>query len=145
VNRIIPKKLYSNLRQLGVINESNKVEVENDVERMNPFFVMRSFPQNELAFEIPVRLGDVTEFSFITVGSKDVFDAFMACKVGRASLSFVKMLLPVVLPVLMSSMSSLPDESALLCYHFREFLTLRVSLIFVRLVFFPVCPRLVRC
>jgi hypothetical protein len=32
-----PKKLYSNLRQLGVINGSNKVEVEVDVERMINF------------------------------------------------------------------------------------------------------------
>jgi hypothetical protein len=32
-----PKKLYSNLRQLGVINGSDKVEVEVDVERMNQF------------------------------------------------------------------------------------------------------------
>jgi hypothetical protein len=64
-----PKKLYSNLRQLGVINGSNKVEMEVDVERMNQFFVTRSLPQNELDFDIPVRLG-VPEFSFITVDSK---------------------------------------------------------------------------
>jgi hypothetical protein len=37
-----PKKLYSNLRQLGIINESSKVEMEVDVERMNQFFVTRS-------------------------------------------------------------------------------------------------------
>jgi hypothetical protein len=42
-------------------------------------------PQNKLGFGIPVRLG-VPEFSFITIASKDVFDAFM--------------LLPVVLPAL---------------------------------------------
>jgi hypothetical protein len=74
-----PKKLYSNLRQLGVINGSNKVEVEVDVVRMNQFFVTRKLPQNELDFDIPVRLG-VPEFSFITVESNDVFDAFMAVK-----------------------------------------------------------------
>jgi hypothetical protein len=72
-----PKRFYSNLRQLGVINESNKVEVEVDVERMNQFFVTRSLPQNELDFDIHVRLG-VPEFSFVTVDSKDVFDNFMA-------------------------------------------------------------------
>jgi hypothetical protein len=33
-----PKKLYSNLRQLGVIDGSNKVEAV-DVKRMNQFFV----------------------------------------------------------------------------------------------------------
>jgi hypothetical protein len=57
------KKLYSNLRQLGIINGSNKVEVDVDVEKMNQFFVTRSLPQNQLDFEIPVRLG-VPEFSF---------------------------------------------------------------------------------
>jgi hypothetical protein len=49
-----PKMLYSNLRQLGVINGSNKVEVEVDVERMNQFFCDVKFspvgvvPQPEL-------------------------------------------------------------------------------------------------
>jgi hypothetical protein len=70
----------------------------------------------------------VPEFSFITVDSKDVFDAFMAVKSDASGLDgipllFVKMLLPVV---------SLR-------------VSLRVSLIFVQLVFFPVCPRFVRC
>jgi hypothetical protein len=90
-----PKKLYSNLRQLDVIKESNKVEVAVDVVRMNQFFVTRSLPQNELDFDIPVRLG-VPEFSFVTVDSKDVFDAFMAVIPDASgfdgiSLSFVKM------------------------------------------------------
>jgi carbohydrate-selective porin OprB len=53
----------SNLRQLGVINGSNRVEVEVDVEKMNQFFVTQSWPQNKLNFDIPVRLG-VPEFSF---------------------------------------------------------------------------------
>jgi hypothetical protein len=48
-------RMYSNLRQLGVINGSNKVKVEVDVKRMNQF-VARSLPQNELDFAIPVRL-----------------------------------------------------------------------------------------
>jgi hypothetical protein len=38
---------------LGVINGSNKVKVEIDVEKMNQFFVTRSLPQNELDFKIP--------------------------------------------------------------------------------------------
>jgi hypothetical protein len=44
---------------------------------MNQFFVTQSLPQNELDFDIPVRLS-VPEFTFIMVDSKDVFDAFMA-------------------------------------------------------------------
>jgi hypothetical protein len=57
-----------------------------------------------LDFDIPVRLG-VPEFSFITVDSKNVFDAFMAVKSDASGLdgiplSFVKILLPVVLPAL---------------------------------------------
>jgi hypothetical protein len=72
-----PKKLYLNLRQLDIINGSNKVEMEVDVERMNQFFVTRSLLQIELDFDIPVWLA-VPELSFITVDSKDVFDAFMA-------------------------------------------------------------------
>jgi hypothetical protein len=45
------------------------------------------------------------EFSFVTVDSKDVFDTFMAVKLEASGLdgiplSFVKMLLPVVLPAL---------------------------------------------
>jgi hypothetical protein len=54
-----PKKMYSNLRQLGVIN---KVEVEVHVERMNQFFVTRSLPQNELDFDIPVRIASASAF-----------------------------------------------------------------------------------
>jgi hypothetical protein len=95
--------LYANL-QLGVINGSNKIEVMFDVERMNQFFVTQSSPQNELDFDIPVRLG-VPEFVCITVDSKVVFDAFMAVKLNACGLdgiplSFVKMLLPVILPAL---------------------------------------------
>jgi hypothetical protein len=42
--RIQPlKKLYSNLRQLGVINGTNKVELGVDVEKINPFFVTQSW------------------------------------------------------------------------------------------------------
>jgi hypothetical protein len=47
--------MYWNLRQMGIINGSNKVEVEVDVERMNQFFVKLSLPQNELDFDISVR------------------------------------------------------------------------------------------
>jgi hypothetical protein len=75
-----------NLRQLGVIfNGSNKIKVVIDVERMNQFFMTRSLPQNELDFDIPVRLG-VPEFLFITVDSQDVFDAFMAVKLDASGL-----------------------------------------------------------
>jgi hypothetical protein len=99
-----PKKLYLNLCQLGIINGSNKVEMKVDVERMNQFFVTQSLPQNELDFDIPVGLG-VPEFSFFTVDSKDIFDAFMAVKSNASGpdgipQSFVKLLLPVVLPAL---------------------------------------------
>jgi hypothetical protein len=80
-----PKKLQSNLRQLGVTNGSNKVEVEVDVERMNQFFVSRNLPQTKLDFEIPVRLG-VPEFSFVTIDSRDVFDAFMTVKSDASGL-----------------------------------------------------------
>jgi hypothetical protein len=41
------------LQKVGVINGSNKVEVEIDVERMNHLFVTRSLPQNEVDFDIP--------------------------------------------------------------------------------------------
>jgi hypothetical protein len=113
------------------------------VERRNQFFVTRNLLQSGLDFDIPVCL---PKFSFVMVDYKDVFDAFMAVKLDASCLdgiplSFVKMLLLVVLPAL----SSLPDGSALLCYQLWKFLTLRVSLIFVRLVFLPVCPRFVRC
>jgi hypothetical protein len=54
------------MRQLCVINGSNKVEVEVYMKRINQFFVTRSLPQNELDFDIPVRL-DVPEFSLIKV------------------------------------------------------------------------------
>jgi hypothetical protein len=74
------------------------------VERMNQFFVTRILPLNKLDLDISVRLG-VPEFLFVTVDSKDVFDAFMAIKLDASCLdgiplSFVKMLLPVVLPAL---------------------------------------------
>jgi hypothetical protein len=45
--------MYSNLRQSGVNNGLNKVEVEVDVGKMNQFFVTRSLPHNELDFDIP--------------------------------------------------------------------------------------------
>jgi hypothetical protein len=76
-----------------------------DVEKMNQFFVTRRLRQNELDFDIPVKLG-VPEILFIPVDSKEVFDAFMTVKLDASgldrirmdSLSFVKILLPVVLP-----------------------------------------------
>jgi carbohydrate-selective porin OprB len=87
---------------LGVINGSNKLEVGVDVERMNQFFVTQNFLQNELDFDITVRIG-VPEFSFITVDFKDVFDASIVVKSDASGLdgiplAFVKMLLSVVLP-----------------------------------------------
>jgi hypothetical protein len=59
--------------------------VEDDVGRMNPFFVTRSLPQNELYCIITVRLG-VPQFPFITVDFKSVFDAFMAVKSNASGL-----------------------------------------------------------
>jgi hypothetical protein len=73
-----------------------------DLERMKQFFVTRSLSQNELDFDIPVRVG-VSEFYFITVDSRDVFDAFMAVKSDASGLDgipFHGILLPVVLPAL---------------------------------------------
>jgi hypothetical protein len=55
-----------------------------------------------LDFDIPVRLG-VPEFLFITVDSKDVFDAFMAVKSDASGLAGIPLsffLLLVVLPAL---------------------------------------------
>jgi hypothetical protein len=52
-----------------------------------------------LDFDIPVRLG-VPEFLFITVDSKDVFDAFMGVKSDASGLARIPFLLPVVLPAL---------------------------------------------
>jgi hypothetical protein len=55
---------------LDVINGSNNIEVKIDIERMNQFFVTQSLPQNELEFEISLKLC-VSEFSFITFESKE--------------------------------------------------------------------------
>jgi hypothetical protein len=63
----------------------------------------------------------VPEFSFITVDSKDVFDAFMAVKSDASGLDgipllFVKMLLPVVsLRVSMAGFSDFRPISLLPC------------------------------
>jgi hypothetical protein len=68
------------------------------VKRMNQFFVPQNLPQNKSDFDITLRLG-VPEFSFITVGSKDVVDTFMAVKSDASGLDGIrKMLLPMVLP-----------------------------------------------
>jgi hypothetical protein len=57
-----------------------------NVERMKQFFVTRRLRQNELDFHIPWKLG-VPEISFITVDSKDVYDAFMAVKSDASGLN----------------------------------------------------------
>jgi hypothetical protein len=93
-----PKKLYSNLRQLGVINGSNRVEDEVDVERMNQFFVTRNLPQSELDFDIPVRLG-VPEFSRLILKTFLML-LWLLSSLDGIPLLFVKMLLPMVLPAL---------------------------------------------
>jgi hypothetical protein len=68
-----------------------------------------------------------------------------ASGVDEIPLSFVKMLLPVVLPTLTHLFNFIFTCSEFRSRRkseiFRQFLTLQISLMFVQLVFFPICSR----
>jgi hypothetical protein len=98
------RKLYQNLRGLGVVNAPERLEVEIDVERLNNYFLTRPLLNGGSEFAV-YRTNNVPEFSFATVSEVEICDAVMSIRSDAAGvdgipLPFKKLLLPVVLPVL---------------------------------------------
>jgi hypothetical protein len=98
------QKLYQNLRGLGVVNAPKIPQVEMDVEHLNNYFLTR--PLLNVTGEFAVsRTNNVPEFSFVMVSDGEICDAVMSIRLNATGvdgipLSFIKLLLPVVLPVL---------------------------------------------
>jgi hypothetical protein len=98
------RKLYQNLRGLEVVNAPERVQVEMDVERLNNYFLTTPFLNGAGEFAVS-RTNNVHEFSFATVSESEICDAVMsiwsdAAGVDGIPVSFIKLFLPVVLPVL---------------------------------------------
>jgi hypothetical protein len=89
-----PRKLYDNLRRLGVINGPERFSGDVDVERLSNFFLTRTSLSTGIDFDVPVS-SNVPEFSFVSVTEDEVFNIMT-----MSPLSFIKSLLPVLLGVL---------------------------------------------
>jgi hypothetical protein len=92
------------LRELEVINGSSRGLVGIGFERINDFFVSGPSSSSQLVLEAH-SIMNVPEFSFINVDSTEVSDAVLSVKsnaawVDEIPLSFVRVLLPVILPAL---------------------------------------------
>jgi hypothetical protein len=98
------RKLYHNLRGLGVVNAPERLQVEMDVERLNNYFLTRPLLNGAGEYAVS-RTNNVPEFSFAPVSESKFCDAVMSIKsdaagVDEIPLSFIKLLLQVVLSVL---------------------------------------------
>jgi hypothetical protein len=98
------RKLYQNLRGLGVVNAPERPQVEMDVERLNNFFLTRPLLNGAGEFAVS-RAQNGPEFSFATVSESEIYSVVMSSRTNAAdfdgiALSFIKLLLPVVLPEL---------------------------------------------
>jgi len=95
------KKLFQNLRSLGLIKESNPAVTNMDVNRMNDFFLKKVNRNSDIDFAIP-RATNVPEFSFAQVTEVEVYNSILAIKSNAAGLdevplSFIKLILPIIL------------------------------------------------
>jgi hypothetical protein len=97
------EKLYGNLRKFGLMKRSTLTDTV-DVDALNAFFITKPAPNSDLNFNVPCR-NDVPEFTFSVVDHVDVYEAVNAVKSNAAGcdeipLSIIKLLLPVILPIL---------------------------------------------
>jgi hypothetical protein len=90
-----PRKLYENLRRLGVINSPKKFNGDVDGKRLSSFYLTRPSLSTGIDFGVPDST-NVPEFSFISVTEDEVCNA----GVGEIPLSFIKSLLPALLGAL---------------------------------------------
>jgi hypothetical protein len=93
------RKLYKNLRGLGVVNVPERLQVEMDVERLNNLTRPLLNGAGELAVS---RTNNVHEFSSATVSESEICDTVISIRseatgVDEKPLSFIKLILPVVL------------------------------------------------
>jgi hypothetical protein len=101
------RKLYQNLRGLGIVNASERPQVEMDVERLNNYFLTRPLLNGAGAFTVS-RTNNVPEFSFATVSKSEICDAGMSIRsaatgVDGIPLSFIKLLLHIFDQIFVSS------------------------------------------
>jgi hypothetical protein len=81
-----------------------KLRVELDVERLNNYFLTRPLLNGAGEYAVSCT-NNVHEFSFATVSESEICDAVMSIRseaagVDEIQLSFIKLLLPMFLPVL---------------------------------------------
>jgi hypothetical protein len=99
-----PKKLFENLRRFGHIKCKNHQKCNADAEELNNHFVVKPSDSRDLSFD--VHIADVIpKFSFKTIEPKDVLDAVRLVKSAATGndgipMSFIKLLLPIILPTL---------------------------------------------
>jgi hypothetical protein len=77
------RKLYQNLRGLGIVNAPEKLQAEMVVERLNNYLVTKPL-LNEAGEYAVSRTNDVPEFSFATVSESEI--CALLCPSGRMPL-----------------------------------------------------------
>jgi hypothetical protein len=91
------RRLYQNLRGLGVVKAPARLQVEMDVERLSNYFLTRPLLNGVGEFAVSCT-NNVPEFSFATVSESGICDAVLsyrsdAAGVDGITLSFMKLLL----------------------------------------------------
>ncbi len=98
------KQLFQNLRKFGIIESKNTAKFIGDANELNNQFIVVPADKNQLDFNVPVLQG-VQKFSFQPVDCVDVLNAIKSVKSNAAGfdeipLSFIKLLIPIILPTL---------------------------------------------
>jgi hypothetical protein len=97
------EKLFGNLKKFGLMNRPSQPG-QVDPDAINAFFIKQPPSCVNLNFNVNIRY-DVPEFTFSVVDHVDVLEAVRTVKSNASGcdeipLSFVKLLLPVILPTL---------------------------------------------
>jgi len=97
------EKLFGNLKKLGLMKRSTFNDAV-DVDALNAFFVIEPPIRSNLNFNVLCR-DDVSEFAFSVVDHAEVFEAVYSIKSNASGcdevpLTIIKLLLPVILPIL---------------------------------------------
>jgi hypothetical protein len=79
------RKLYQNLRGLGVVNAPERPQVETDVECLNNYF-LKPLLNGTGEFAVS-RINNVPEFSFATVSESGICDAVMSIRSDAAGVN----------------------------------------------------------
>jgi Reverse transcriptase (RNA-dependent DNA polymerase) len=102
--RLPSSTLFSNLRKFGITKGKNIVNFDLNAEDICDHFTVKMSDNSQLDFNIPEVTG-VSKFSFKAIDCSDVLDAVKSIKSDAAGddgipMSFLKLLLPVILPTI---------------------------------------------